>query len=103
MSRGSCAPRELCQRRHRQPRGVELFPVELGGFAGTGPDDRPAAGMDFLGEPVAAVERDSRDDPGKGRGDVIKRVVVVVEDDDLAVAAEPGAGAGSPWAIDRLG
>jgi hypothetical protein len=59
--------------------------------------------VDLLGEPVAAIERNPWDDPGKGRGDVIKRVVVVVEDDDLAVSAEPRAGTGSPRAIERLG
>src|SRR5690606_23385192 len=43
------------------------------------------------------------DHPGKRLGDVVERVVIVVEDDHEPVAAEAGAGAAGAWAFDRLG
>jgi len=43
----------------------------LGRLARAGPDDRLAGVVDLLGDPVALLEADPRQHPGKGLGDVV--------------------------------
>ena len=91
------------QRRHGEPGGVEHLPVVLGGLARAGPDDRLAAVVDLLGDPVALVEADPGQHPREGLGDVVEGVVVVVADDHPPVSAEARIGSRGARFLDRRG
>ena len=66
------------------------------------PDDRLAALVDPVGEPVAVVDRHRRNHPGERLRDVVEGVVIVVEDDHQPVAAESRPGVAGARALDRL-
>src|SRR3954454_1226917 len=87
------------QRRHRQAGGVELGPVVLGRLARAGPDDRLAAGVDLVGDPVALVEVDARQHLRQRRGDVLEGVVVVVAHDHVPITSQARIGAGASRAL----
>ena len=44
------APSALLERRHRQARALQLLPVVLGGLLMAAVDDRPAGGVDHVGD-----------------------------------------------------
>ncbi len=98
----SARPLAALERGHGQPGGVELLPVLLGVLARPAPDDRAAVVVDAVGEPVAVGERDAGDHAGERLGDVIERVVVVVQHDDPPEAADSAAGAAQPRQLHRL-
>ncbi len=89
-----------------RPASLELVPEAFSivcRLARAAPDDRQAGVVDLFGEPVALVEADPGNHPGKGLGDVLEGVVVVVADDHAPVAAQPGARSGDARLLDRRG
>src|SRR6185437_1614504 len=85
------------QRGHRQPEPGQLLPVELGALLLAAPDDGLAAAVDRVGHRHPAVERDTRERPGKRERHAVERVVVVVADDHEPRPAAARARAGSTW------
>src|SRR5215216_734539 len=91
----------LFQRSHRQARFPQLLPVELGRLPWPRPDSGLTAVVDLVGEAIAGVEGDAGDHARQGLGDVIERVVVVVEHDHEPVTAQPLLGTGRLRALNR--
>jgi DNA-binding IclR family transcriptional regulator len=77
----------LGQRGHGEPGVAQLLPVELRALALAAPNPRASARVDAVGERHPAPEVDARDVAGERRGDVVERVVVVVQDDHVAGGA----------------
>src|SRR5215211_541646 len=102
-STGGRPPSSALQRRHRQPRPLELVPVVLGRLAWAGPDDRLTSIVDLIGNSVALLKADPRQDPRERLSDVLEGVVVVVADDHAPLAAEIGTGAGGAGTLDGAG
>jgi hypothetical protein len=93
----------LLERCHRQPRVVELLPVELGRLLHPRPHHRLAGVVDRVGVGVALLDAHARERARKRGGDPVERVVVVVAHDHAPVVVQPGAGTARPWKLDRLG
>ena len=64
--------------------GLELLPVELGLLARSAPDAGAAGVVDGRREGHPAVVVDAGQVPGQRLRDVLERVVIVVEHDDVA-------------------
>jgi hypothetical protein len=60
---------------------TNLIALQLRHFAGTGPDDCPAFGVDLQGRRVVLLQRIA-EDLHEGVDDVLKAVLVIVEHDD---------------------
>src|SRR3970282_262041 len=83
----------LLERRQGQPEPLELRPVKLGLLLLPRPDDGPARVVDPVRELHSPVVADAGEHAGEGERDPLKRVVVVVQDDDAprVPATRPGA------------
>src|SRR6185436_5240414 len=92
----------VLERSHREPRFLELLPVELCRLTLAGPDDRAPGVVDLVRHPVPVVDRQARDHTRKRGGDVVERVVVVVENDDPPGPVGSGAWPAGARLLDRL-
>src|SRR5215207_1914458 len=93
----------LLQRSHREPRIVELLPVELGLLLHPRPDHGLALVVDEIRDRVALGDRHAGNVAGERVRHVIERVVVVVADDDPPVTAQVAVRPRRSGKLDRLG
>src|SRR5262249_41113984 len=80
------------QGRHRQAGAVQLFPVELGRLLLAAVNDRLAGAVDDVGDLVATLQGDARNDARQRARHVVEGVVVVVADDHLPRASRAAPG-----------